>query len=115
MDMNTKHKVYLFGSLAKFRFKKEINDVDIIIKLDKKPIKKYPKYICNYKWNHNKYFKQLYRKYRILWNLHIDVFFTYDFKYYFQLWNKGDFLFWGDLLKPKKKMAITGYKNKEVK
>lgn len=105
-----KKEVYLFGSLAKFRYKKEINDIDIIIKLDIKPLKRYPKFVGNIKYNYSPYFRRLYRKYRILWDLNIDVFFTHDSKHYFQLWNKGNFLFWGDLLKPKRQIKITGIK-----
>ncbi len=107
-------KVYLTGSLADN--KKAINDIDIVIKLKYKPIKYSPS-VCNYNCDDFKDFKKLWNKFRYVKELGIDLFFTYDFKHYFQFDYKGTYkdkniLYWGDIFKTKN---LTGIKESNYK
>ena len=104
-------EVYLFGSMAdKIKYKENyIPDIDILVKLKKKHIKKYPKSVlANYNFNYNNTLKNLYKKYKSLYRLGIDIFFTYDFEYYFQLdtINKGFLVWHKSMLRIKRKIKL---------
>ena len=101
----------IFGSIIKNYKKKYIKDLDILLNVSKKPVKRYSKYACNYHYTHNKQLYIIYKKYRTLKTLGIDVFFTHDNKHYFQLYDKGDILYWGTLLKVGRTAEIKAEKH----
>ena len=92
-------KIYLTGSLAKYVSSRKINDIDIIIKIDKKPIKKFPQHICNINYKSSSILKKIYKRYINSLELGIDIFITHDFKHYFQLLEDGNIEYWGTALK----------------
>jgi len=104
-----KMEIYLFGSLAKrgLFIKRNINDIDILLKINKKPIKYYPKYFCNLYYKKSPILTKIYKKFILLLDLGIDLFFTSDNKHFFQLLKNGYICFWGDILQIKNKIKIN--------